>query len=875
MRGNRGDQGLRGRWGRGRWIGLVFLFAVFQGGKMQGEEGEMEVVWEAVERNDPRTLRRQLPSVDCNLIRDADGQTPLTLAATRGSFECVRELLWGGAKADMPNAKGLVARQCLDSRKADFTALNLLIRCHAFGQREGEVNPKAGVPHRVLLIDTFVDPAHPDYAKGYWFNEAERDGKSGVDDDRNGFVDDVSGWNLEDDQPQEVPQFGLSASVKGEWLQKLMDEMTAVNRGEDAGGKIRKRLEGQFDNPIFKQVGRRLAASGGLSLSDWSYGKLVKEASHGTHVAGIVYSESWQQAELHAAAFYGYSGDKEGSLASGFRKFEENIKALAPRMKTYQSFVKALRDSYVEGRTAVGRRFSDYIKSVDCGVVNMSYSEPQAVFKRLAEKMRSEYESRGGNPKSIASYKSPAGMDLGADLAVELQVAFAASYALAISENPDVLFVIAAGNESENVDERMSLPAFMSRFFPNVLTVASVGPSRMLSSFSNRGERSVQVAAMGEKVKSAFLGGVKGEMSGTSMATPAVAGVAARVRAKHPKLSANDVRRLILASADPASDLKGKVSTGGVANGDRAMEMAGGWAKGEHLFLDEPWDWPSSSMQPQLAKQETSPKEPGEGQTAPKSEVPLFNAKPMKRVVGLGGFAGGWRVVTSTDVRGPQHFLVSKEWPKDWLKANQRQGYGISSLAGDAGGWAVAMSKIPGVSSQRLVGHDFDQAQIKLNMEEGYRIRNVAGFGSKWVMVMDQATGYGVQRYTLPGSFDEKRVDWIKARWDEGYRITSVAGTEGAEESLHSWVVVMSQDSGIGAQGYRGPGDWPTDWIKEKWDDGFAITSVTGHGVGHWVVVMSKIAGQKGLQGYSGKLESPNAWIESKWKAEAAPAKGK
>jgi len=209
------------------------------------------------------------------------------------------------------------------------------------------------------------------------------------------------------------------------------------------------------------------------------------------------------------------------------------------------------------------------------------------------------------------------------------------------------------------------------------------------------------------------------------------------------------------------------------------------------------------------------------------------------------------------------------------VSANQKNGFAVSSLAGDGGGWAVTRFRMEARSSQRLVGHDFDQAQVKLNMEDGYRIRSLAGFGSKWVIVMDQSTGYGTQRYTLPGSFDEKRVDWIKARWDEGYRITSVAGTEGAEKSLNSWVVVMSEKSGIGAQGYRGPGEWPAEWIKEKWDDGFAITSVTGHGIGHWVVVMSKVAGQKGLQGYSGKLDSPNDWIGSKWRAVQVPGKSK
>ena len=129
-----------------------------------------------------------------DLLGHAVSLSPLTLAASKGSFECMRELLWGGALADEPSEKGLVAKQFLQSGTPGFMALNLLIRCHAFGQREGKIKPKSEVPHRVLLIDTFVDPAHPDYADHHWFNHAERDGAPGVDDDKNGFTNHISGW---------------------------------------------------------------------------------------------------------------------------------------------------------------------------------------------------------------------------------------------------------------------------------------------------------------------------------------------------------------------------------------------------------------------------------------------------------------------------------------------------------------------------------------------------------------------------------------------------------------------------------------------------------------------------------------------------------
>jgi len=151
-------------WGSAQVAGLIFIALPLHSLRLTGVDGDLRSVWEAVESNDPRELRRQLPGGDCHVTRDSDGHSPLTLAASKGSFECVRELLWGGALADEPNEKGLVAKQCLQSGTPGFMALNLLIRCHAFGQLEGKIKPRSGVPHRVLLIDTFVDPAHPDYA---------------------------------------------------------------------------------------------------------------------------------------------------------------------------------------------------------------------------------------------------------------------------------------------------------------------------------------------------------------------------------------------------------------------------------------------------------------------------------------------------------------------------------------------------------------------------------------------------------------------------------------------------------------------------------------------------------------------------------------
>ena len=67
------------------------------------------------------------------------------------------------------------------------------------------------------------------------------------------------------------------------------------------------------------------------------------------------------------------------------------------------------------------------------------------------------------------------------NLALELSVADAAMFATLFYENPDVLFVIAAGNATEDNDKGLPSPQYLSRFFPNVITVASHGASGALS----------------------------------------------------------------------------------------------------------------------------------------------------------------------------------------------------------------------------------------------------------------------------------------------------------------------------------------------------------------------------------------------------------
>jgi len=134
----------------------------------------------------------------------------------------------------------------------------------------------------------------------------------------------------------------------------------------------------------------------------------------------------------------------------------------------------------------------------------------------------------------------------------------------------DILFVAAAGNSSVNNDRNPHYPS--SYNVPNVVSVAALDRNDQLAGFSNYGVKSVAVAAPGVDILSTWLGNSYEEKSGTSMATPVVAGVAALVLAEHPHMSVDDLRKKLLASSDPIVALKGKVGSGGRINAAKAVE---------------------------------------------------------------------------------------------------------------------------------------------------------------------------------------------------------------------------------------------------------------------------------------------------------------
>ena len=132
-----------------------------------------------------------------------------------------------------------------------------------------------------------------------------------------------------------------------------------------------------------------------------------------------------------------------------------------------------------------------------------------------------------------------------------------------------ILFVAAAGNSSTDNDKRGHFPSNYD--LPNVISVAALDRNDMLASFSNFGAKTVHVAAPGREIRSTWLNDEYRDASGTSMAAPQVAGIAALIVASEPKISMAKLRERILKSVDPIDGLSGKVVVGGRLNAAKAL----------------------------------------------------------------------------------------------------------------------------------------------------------------------------------------------------------------------------------------------------------------------------------------------------------------
>ncbi len=388
----------------------------------------------------------------------------------------------------------------------------------------------------VGVIDSGVDIEHEDLKGQIWMNEGEIP-NNGIDDDNNGYIDDIHGWNFlgnakgehvnearlektrilallsekyDGIDPNSIDQdeeFQLYLKVKEEveagraQFEQYMDMIDQLppDAQEYIRGQMDYNLNVDFDD-------RSLIGDDQNDFSDTNYGNNDVEgpdALHGTHVSGII-------------------GALRGNDLGG-DGVAENVKIMVLRaVPNGDEFDKDI---------ALAVRYA-----VDNGamVINMSFG------KAYSPHQKEVYE------------------------------------AFKYADEKGVLLIHAAGNDAKDIDVEPNYPTSMYSFQTEPLDhFVTIGAStknkgsEMVASFSNYGAKGVDVFAPGFEIYNSVPQSEYMNLQGTSMAAPMVAGAAAMLKSYFPELSMKEIKDALYSSSVKYPKVAGfsdKSVTGGVIN---------------------------------------------------------------------------------------------------------------------------------------------------------------------------------------------------------------------------------------------------------------------------------------------------------------------
>jgi subtilisin family serine protease len=209
----------------------------------------------------------------------------------------------------------------------------------------------------------------------------------------------------------------------------------------------------------------------------------------------------------------------------------------------------------------------------------------------------------------------------------------------AINAHPNTLYVVAAGNDGHDNDATPTYPCAIPS--PNIVCVGATDNRDARASFSNVGRTSVDLFAPGVGVLSDY-GADYGYMSGTSMATPHVAGVLALMRQSAPALNSAQLKQGVLDGAEPNPALAGLSVTGARLNAANAIQVVRSVAGLPPLVAYDPTPapappaaTPAPTPAPAPAKPTPAPAKPKPAPAKPKRAPRRSTARHAPRLSGL------------------------------------------------------------------------------------------------------------------------------------------------------------------------------------------------------------------------------------------------
>jgi subtilisin family serine protease len=480
---------------------------------------------------------------------------------------------------------------------------------------------RKSTPIIVAVIDSGIDTLHEDLKSILWTNPREIPG-NGIDDDKNGYVDDVHGWNFLGGKDGRSVKDDSDEATR-EYV-RLKDKYVNPDSALDHNSK---------EYAYWKKVESKVAKPS--SEAKTTYRSMQKLEENVNKASGIL-TKYLNQADFNIAKLDSINtADEDVMVAKNFmtRLFNstgDSAISFSDFKPEFEEYVADLKKKAEAGETFTPNKNHQEIVGDDINDINDKYYGNNDVMGTYgfhgthvsgiiaaARNNGAGIDGIADNVRIMAVKAVPDGDERDKDVALAIRYAvdngakiinmsFGKSFsphkdwvdaAFKYAAEKNVLLIHAAGNDGKNVDSADNFPnaTFLDNTMAtNVITVGASSNGKIgakVASFSNYGKKTVDVFAPGVQIYATLPGGNKyGALSGTSMACPVVAGVAALVWSYYPHLTADQIRDAILKSATPLPDGTTQVNkpgpgglmtnfadlsvTGGLVNAYDALKLA-------------------------------------------------------------------------------------------------------------------------------------------------------------------------------------------------------------------------------------------------------------------------------------------------------------